>query len=738
MINDNGGTKQAGDINVSFVHAGNPSPASFPGDEAGTTVTMDAGSYELSTDDPGPGYFGFSSDPGCSPGPIANGETKHCTINFDDKPGTLEVDKVVVNDNGGTNKATDFKFSVNNGSSVAFDAGADDQHGSKSVTVDAGTYTVSEDAAPGYTPDYDNCTGVHVDNGQTATCTITNDDQPGTLIVKKVVVGGTRHATDFSFKVDNGSSVTFIQDGDQLHGKNTLTVDAGSHSVLEDTMSGYAAMYTNDQNANTNCNGLTVGNGQTVTCTITNTVTDDDGDGIPNNVDCNPLKDNLVVDPNNVTLLPPAKRFNYLKDAVAAAQENYVISMYANTTENVVINNGKDLLIEGCGHKIAAANSSNPTIDVQAGAGANDGNTGAGEADIQIQNLTVMGGSAGINVATVKTAGKWTLLKGFRADNNTVGVWITGSGNEVSGANSISSNGQVGVKVTGSGNSVHDSRIYSNGQQGIYGTSSNGNFSKNKVGDAGQGNGLAGSGYDGVYIKGDSNTIKENDVFSSGGSGIVVVGNTNTVNKNDVGDKGKGNGRDGISINGNNNTAGSSLNENDVFANGQDGFDVVGNNNVLSKNAAGDKGKQNGRDGFNVSGNGNKLTENTAYANGRDGFDIAGGMAAYPNVLLKNVGGDDGKGNGRNGFSLANVGNGTGNPIELEQNTAQGNVADGINVAGAGWQLKNNSSGGSSGQKNGGCAFKVVAGNFNAQGNKANNNLIPGALNSAFPSGCTG
>ena len=115
MINDNGGTKQASDINVSFVNASNPSPDSFPGDEGGTTVTMDAGNYELSTNDPGPGYSGFTNDPDCSPGPIANGETKHCTINFDDKPGTLKVDKVVVNDNGGTSKATDFKFSVNNG-----------------------------------------------------------------------------------------------------------------------------------------------------------------------------------------------------------------------------------------------------------------------------------------------------------------------------------------------------------------------------------------------------------------------------------------------------------------------------------------------------------------------------------------------------------------------------------------------------------------------------------------------
>ena len=468
--------------------------------------------------------------------------------------------------------------------------------------------------------------------------------------------------------------------------------------------------------------------------TFTKSAADTDGDGIPNTVDCNPSQyDNLVVDPNNVTgLTLGVRRFNTLQAAVNAAQDNYVISMYANTTENVVINNGKDLEIEGCGHKIAAANGSLPTIDVQSGAGDGTSGNGSFTADIQIQDLTVNGGSVGIKVQTSKSGRNvWALLKGFRADNNKVGVQITGDGNEVSGANSISSNGQSGVVVSGNNNYVHDSRIFSNGQMGILATSSNNRFNKNKVGDDG------GNGQDGINVTGNGNTINENDVFSSGRDGIYVAGNTNTINKNDVGDQGKGNGRDGISINGNSNTAGSNLNENDVFANGRDGFLVVGNLNVLAKNASGDRNKGNGRDGFDVSGYGNQLTQNTAYSNGRDGFDIAGGTVASPNVLVQNTSGDVGKGNGRNGFTLADKGNGTANPIELVQNTAQGNTKDGINVSGTGWQLQNNVSGGSSGQKNGNCAYNVVAGNFNATGNKANNNLIPGALNSAFPTGCT-
>ena len=102
----------------------------------------------------------------------------------------------------------------------------------------------------GYTTTYSNCDQVSVANGATQTCTITNDDQPGTLIVKKVVIndnGGTKVATDFAFKVDGGSATSFLQDTDSLHGKNTLSVSAGVHSVVEANLpiSGYTTTYSN-------------------------------------------------------------------------------------------------------------------------------------------------------------------------------------------------------------------------------------------------------------------------------------------------------------------------------------------------------------------------------------------------------------------------------------------------------------------------------------------------------------
>ena len=78
--------------------------------------------------------------------------------------------------------------------------------------VNAGPYTFGENNVAGYTEGTWSCTGatatgtaynaggVTVPNGGTVVCTITNDDQPGSLQLVKVVTndnGGTKTAADF-------------------------------------------------------------------------------------------------------------------------------------------------------------------------------------------------------------------------------------------------------------------------------------------------------------------------------------------------------------------------------------------------------------------------------------------------------------------------------------------------------------------------------------------------------------
>src|SRR5437667_6170561 len=153
---------------------------------------------------------------------------KTSTVNNHYHTGTLIVRKVVINDNGGTKKASDFSFSLDgNATSTVFALDGDNNHGKNTLTKNAGTYTVTEPAAAGYTTTYDTCSNVVLTNGGTQTCTITNDDQTGTLIVRKVVIndnGGTKTASDFGLSLDgNAASTALALDGDTAHGKTPPT-----------------------------------------------------------------------------------------------------------------------------------------------------------------------------------------------------------------------------------------------------------------------------------------------------------------------------------------------------------------------------------------------------------------------------------------------------------------------------------------------------------------------------------
>ena len=113
VVNDSGGTASAANFTMS-VTGTSPNPASFAGAESpGTTVTLGAGSYNVTETGPSGYAASFSAD--CT-GTIAAGQTKTCTVTNDDvaapTTGTLHVIKHVVNDSGGTASAANFTMSV--------------------------------------------------------------------------------------------------------------------------------------------------------------------------------------------------------------------------------------------------------------------------------------------------------------------------------------------------------------------------------------------------------------------------------------------------------------------------------------------------------------------------------------------------------------------------------------------------------------------------------------------------
>jgi uncharacterized repeat protein (TIGR01451 family) len=170
VINDNGGTKGAADFTLS-VDGGNPNPASFAGNEEGTSVAIDSGSYSVS-EGAHAGYAQtFEGD--CS-GTIAAGETKTCTVVNDDIQPRLTVIKHVINNNGRTAVASDFTMQVT-GSSPS-PASFPGNEGGTAVALNAGAYSVDEVAVANYTETKSaGCSGT-LAAGDSAVCTITNDD----------------------------------------------------------------------------------------------------------------------------------------------------------------------------------------------------------------------------------------------------------------------------------------------------------------------------------------------------------------------------------------------------------------------------------------------------------------------------------------------------------------------------------------------------------------------------------
>src|SRR5207253_2198076 len=143
--NDNNDTLTPAAATLAVSAAVNSTPAGFPGSgPAGTTVTVNPGTYDVGLRFPTPGYtITFAGD--CS-GTIAAGETKTCTITADDRPthGTLYVAFDVVNNNGGTAVAADWTVDVSgsNPSPASF-AGVAVPGPGQPVQIDSGAYNVT-------------------------------------------------------------------------------------------------------------------------------------------------------------------------------------------------------------------------------------------------------------------------------------------------------------------------------------------------------------------------------------------------------------------------------------------------------------------------------------------------------------------------------------------------------------------------------------------------------------------
>ena len=201
------------------------------------------------------------------------GDVKACTITNDDQPAKIVLIKNVINDNGGTAVPNDFDISVGGGIVLS----------GSTTTVNSNTpIALNEDGLTGYT--FVSLTGdakcpsvlggtVTLNEGETVTCTITNDDNAPALHLRKIVVndnGGTAVDTAWTLTA-NGTGANDLS--------GTTPVDSGA-SLKADTFAlgesgptGYSASQyscVKNSDAPVSGNSITLGLGDTATCTITN------------------------------------------------------------------------------------------------------------------------------------------------------------------------------------------------------------------------------------------------------------------------------------------------------------------------------------------------------------------------------------------------------------------------------------------------------------------------------------
>ncbi len=186
-------------------------------------------------------------------------------------PPHLTVIKHVINDNGGAKTASDFSVAVTGTNATPATFSGVESPGT-AVSLSAGAYSVTETTDSGYAATYSaDCSGT-IANGDSKTCTITNNDIAPHLTLSKVVVngfGGTAIASNWTLSATG--PVTISGAGTATSGNDFM---AGTYTLAETGPTGYLAgpwVCTGATISGSNIDQLVLGLGVTATCTITNT-----------------------------------------------------------------------------------------------------------------------------------------------------------------------------------------------------------------------------------------------------------------------------------------------------------------------------------------------------------------------------------------------------------------------------------------------------------------------------------
>ena len=210
---------------------------------------------------------------------LTEGQIAVCTIQNDDIPPELTLVKEVVNDDGGDNLASEWTLAASGdggfngaGTQNANPAVNDATLGPNDVKANV-LYTLSESGGPdGYDESTWSCvidgggpavvTAITLTEGQTAVCTITNDDKAPTLTLVKTVTN------DNGGKLTQANFPSFVDSVSQAWDVATEVTANEEHTASETEHPGYTASVWGGDCASDGT--ITLLPGDNKTCTITN------------------------------------------------------------------------------------------------------------------------------------------------------------------------------------------------------------------------------------------------------------------------------------------------------------------------------------------------------------------------------------------------------------------------------------------------------------------------------------
>src|SRR5207249_1279341 len=189
---------------------------------------------------------------------FANGECVTCTIAYFDQETSVNIVEPCLDFSRVLLRAGDFGITTNAGT-LAFGGGVvvgtTTTYTSTTLTgLSAGTKSLHENLVAGYTDGTWGCTGaagtvngdpqtgsVVIANGESVTCTITNDDQATTLKIVKICAPTTDTGTTFTGVSVTGLTGTVSVTCNVTAGTVINSLSAGEHTVSETIPPGWAS-----------------------------------------------------------------------------------------------------------------------------------------------------------------------------------------------------------------------------------------------------------------------------------------------------------------------------------------------------------------------------------------------------------------------------------------------------------------------------------------------------------------